>query len=529
MSKDTLNQKQFFSEWLEKLQQESWQLELLISGFALFGVWESHDSLVHLKSYVGAHTNGPVETIIQLVMSAVLVGWVIFFTNLLVHIIFRGLWIGAIGLRYISGEIEYDKLNYSEIFTNHLKKKVGDFDNYIESLEKISSVLFSYTFLLFFIFLSFFVLIAEFFVFILIMEFFVDIDKDQMLSMLVLGLLGIIFIIFILFIIIDFITIGGLRKIKEPNLAKVYLFFYKIFSVLTLSFLYRPLIYNFLDQKYTKRLYLMGIPYGLLISLIFPNFLTNSSSLFPTMGNLNDNQSINLSRYYVNPNYYDDLRENQVKNTKKRNQIYYLSLENHDIETDYTRIFLRFRDNDEHLFDSLNYKVAPYSHIGLKHRYFKSGYLRNDPYKDSIKLENSKERLVMKKTIHGFKISQDEYDSSYVNTYQGYTKDSIFALSTKINDKYKPALDQRSQQRHIDIIDAMKSIHDIQVDSINIQLEKCMFFEHPNLGERGVVCYMNLSQVPSGPHEFLVNRKVYTKRKNKTHSTKQFYIPFFKN
>ena len=39
---ETKSRKQsFFKEWLEKLQQESWQLELLISGLALFGVWEA--------------------------------------------------------------------------------------------------------------------------------------------------------------------------------------------------------------------------------------------------------------------------------------------------------------------------------------------------------------------------------------------------------------------------------------------------------------------------------------------------------
>jgi len=30
-----------FSKWLDKLQQESWQLELLISGVAIFALWES--------------------------------------------------------------------------------------------------------------------------------------------------------------------------------------------------------------------------------------------------------------------------------------------------------------------------------------------------------------------------------------------------------------------------------------------------------------------------------------------------------
>ena len=34
-----------FSQWLEKLQQESWQLELIISGIALFGIWEARTGI----------------------------------------------------------------------------------------------------------------------------------------------------------------------------------------------------------------------------------------------------------------------------------------------------------------------------------------------------------------------------------------------------------------------------------------------------------------------------------------------------
>jgi len=33
--------KPFFKEWLEKLQQESWQLELIISGIAILGLREA--------------------------------------------------------------------------------------------------------------------------------------------------------------------------------------------------------------------------------------------------------------------------------------------------------------------------------------------------------------------------------------------------------------------------------------------------------------------------------------------------------
>ena len=63
--------------------------------------------------------------------------------NLIIHVVLRSLWIGALGLRYISGDIDIEKLNYSKRFTNYLKKKIGSFDDYIEKLEKLCSVIFA--------------------------------------------------------------------------------------------------------------------------------------------------------------------------------------------------------------------------------------------------------------------------------------------------------------------------------------------------------------------------------------------------
>ena len=37
--------KNIFKEWLEKLQQESWQLELLISGFAIVGIFAARTTI----------------------------------------------------------------------------------------------------------------------------------------------------------------------------------------------------------------------------------------------------------------------------------------------------------------------------------------------------------------------------------------------------------------------------------------------------------------------------------------------------
>jgi hypothetical protein len=102
-----------------------WQLELLISGFAIFGLFNVVDPLTHYLLNARLNSN---EMAVRFYQIAILSVYILIF-NLLLHVLLRALWIGSLGLRYVSGEIKYDKLNYSEKFTKYLKKKVGSFDD----------------------------------------------------------------------------------------------------------------------------------------------------------------------------------------------------------------------------------------------------------------------------------------------------------------------------------------------------------------------------------------------------------------
>ena len=116
-----------FKRWLDKLQQESWELELLISGFAIFGLITAYEPLslsIKVADNEG-HTFQLIISIIAIIASSILI------FNLLLHIILRGLWIGTLGLRYVFGDIDYEELKYSEKFTSYLKNKIGSFDKYI--------------------------------------------------------------------------------------------------------------------------------------------------------------------------------------------------------------------------------------------------------------------------------------------------------------------------------------------------------------------------------------------------------------
>ena len=94
---------------------------------------------------------------------------------------------------------------------------------------------------------------------------------------------------------IDFVTQGFLKRKKWTS--KIYFPIYRVFNIITLSFLYRPLVYNFLDNKFGKRLSFIlapiyiGVLYLTSYSYVDSNFLDikkNSSEFVANAGNYED-------------------------------------------------------------------------------------------------------------------------------------------------------------------------------------------------------------------------------------------------
>jgi hypothetical protein len=282
-----------FKKWLDILQQESWQLELIISGFAIYGLFMVIDpiELANLQ----AQNDGNMYKIF--LMQGLMVSWYILTINLIGHVILRGLWIGAIGLRYVSGEIDYDKLAYSPKFKKHLMKRVGSFDNYVATLEKYCSVIFAVTFLLVFYLLGLLVISFLFTLLGLLT------DKENMPNWLRYGI-AVPAIIFLalgaVLTFIDFVTQGWLKRKKWTTFF--YYPVYWIFKYITLSFLYRPMVYNFLDTKFGKRLSMIIVPLYLGITVIAATGFSTSNYL---------SKDINSNYHIANSdNYFDHIKTN---------------------------------------------------------------------------------------------------------------------------------------------------------------------------------------------------------------------------
>ncbi|SEB44571.1 hypothetical protein SAMN04489761_0763 [Tenacibaculum sp. MAR_2009_124] len=349
-----------FKQLLDKLQQESWQLELIISGFAIFGLLSAYPEIQ--VSLLRAEANNIIYIIILLLISKIACAILLF--NLLIHVILRGLWIGALGLRYVSGEIEFDELNYQNRFKKYLKKKIVSFDKYVATLENYCSVLFAISFLLIFYVISITLAVLSI---IAVVFFIIDNEALHEGFRIALGVfLLVILAIGMILTFIDFITQGFLKKKKW--LSKIYFPFYWLFSFITLSFLYRALVYNFLDNKFTKRISFLLVPIYIIILIIVTAKYQTSNHL----GNIKTSATL-----YLNKTNYENLLINNEDFVEKA------SIQSKTISDAYVKLFIVFSENLEERLYNFHPSLKPVNdRRGLKTK---------------IKLNNNKNRLSRKK------------------------------------------------------------------------------------------------------------------------------------
>lgn len=231
------------SSLLDSIQQNSWELELLISGFAIFlllgAVEPVHNLEIDLALLIAQTEIASVLLLIYYPFLTVL--WLLI-GSLIIHVLLRGLWIAAIGLRYVSGDIDYKTLRYQAKFSNYLKKRIGGFDDYIERLEQACSIAFSVSFVLIFSIISF----SSFIFITLIPMLFVGSSEYFYLGNILSGLFTGVGLLYF----IDFMTLGFF---KRNEVTQWYFPIYRIGSWLSLSRFYRPLYHNLIDNRLGRR------------------------------------------------------------------------------------------------------------------------------------------------------------------------------------------------------------------------------------------------------------------------------------
>ncbi|NKI33464.1 hypothetical protein [Croceivirga thetidis] len=272
-----------YKELLDELQLQSWQLELVISGFAIFGLISALEPLWDWQTNLWLNNLWK----FRYLAFGIYFSCLLTIVNLIIHVLLRGLWIGAVGIRSVSGEIDFEALKFSTTITNHLKSKIVSFDNFIEKLERYSSVMFGLTFLVIFMTIGFFI---NFVLFLALGGIALESGFGELIGDLLFFMFTIVFLVISFVIFLDFITRGSLKRIG----GRYYLIFYRLTSIITLSVLYRPLLYNFWDNEFGKKIIRWLLPIYILCIFIF-------------------------SLRYVPTHYFSSLHESSEKFANRRN------------------------------------------------------------------------------------------------------------------------------------------------------------------------------------------------------------------
>ena len=471
------------SQWLEHLQQNSWELELIISGLAIYGLVQFSVYINEAGRYHTAIISDNIVSDIKLVILILGdVGTRIFIFNLIIHLFVRGLWIGAVGLRYVSGDYDFDELNFNDKFISYYKRKIGSFDLFIQKLENLASVIFSFTFLLFFIVVSALLLIAMLFLY----EFLIDhVLKDAIGIDLksILFPVEIIFMVLFGMVFIDFIFLGVFKRIEQRHFSYVYFHLYRTVGWLTLSVIWRPLFLNFLDNPYTRKLLWIIVPYFILGLLSLSEYNNIRFNLYPVQDIREIKSGSNVfakevAKLSILPMNYDNLRMTNEK--ADRVLINSISLKNYLVSDTYLEVFVSYNDDFE----------------------------RALVQSDSTLLSNRTGKL------NGL--------LSYNNP-----KLSILDVISGMQDKneLKP---EEIYRRNIEKVYAA-CMNEISFTVDDNLLSKdtyhCEFYQHSNAGERGFLCFLPVDSINLGRH-LLEYQKISLV--DDVYDTLSYYVPFFK-
>ncbi|MGB0929200.1 MAG: hypothetical protein ACPGVB_00395 [Chitinophagales bacterium] len=308
------------------MQQESCQLELIISGFAIFLVGSLYESLNTWGIEISALTTG--DSAIGFIMIPFMFiygAWFFLLINLIFHVVFRGLWISTIGLRYVSKDIDWESMRLHPKFEEYLQRKVGRYDDYIERLEKFCSIIFAFTFLIIFVFISF----CLYFIALISIAFFFSADFLAILPGTIKSIVIICFLVGGLFYFFDFLTLGWLKRKKW--MAILYFPIYRFFSLITFSWLYRPIYYNMIDNRFGRNFAKLLIPY-IVIGVFLSSIGYGTHPYFPKNFLKKD---LNI----LNDRNYDNLRDSQ-------NYIEYASLSTKFVSNGFLELFILYKNKE---------------------------------------------------------------------------------------------------------------------------------------------------------------------------------------
>lgn len=134
--------------WLQRLKDESWEAELLISTVAIFGTLQLF-KLINWGVNITINVLPPSQ---YLVGYGILLGGLlaisILTTMFVIHFLLRAYWVGLVGLNSVFPDYGLEDSAYSEIYTKKMLSILPKLNKTIKDVDELCSVIFSAAFLM---------------------------------------------------------------------------------------------------------------------------------------------------------------------------------------------------------------------------------------------------------------------------------------------------------------------------------------------------------------------------------------------
>ena len=249
-------------EWLQALEAQSWQAELIASGLAIYGSISMGVYLDGLAEWAVLRFNDRVLNILYFFFFYIYIAHAVLIISFISHLILRILWAGILGLSSVYPHgINMDSKAYASHFKEKLKNEFSDLSKYSLELDKQCSMIFSVlcAVVIMLVCISFWLI-----VYIFLSEILLNFLPENIVNYIGYTLIG----LFFLFAIINGLISQG--KLKNSSFAKKYAYsINQKYSKFIYIFGYKPVSYilQTIRTNMTSKLFFVGMMAILFISM----------------------------------------------------------------------------------------------------------------------------------------------------------------------------------------------------------------------------------------------------------------------
>ena len=317
---------------------------------------------------------------------------------------------------------------------------------------------------------------------------------------------------------LDFILLSRLKKIKTKFFSAPYFWIYRYISFVTLSMFWRPLLLNFLDNKFTKYLILLAIPYIFFVIVFMPELNIQKSDYFPNLTTIKyatntkvaeQKNTFHFGSYDEEIRLLDDPQESLNK----------VSIPSKKVTGNLFEVFITYHPSHDLFIEEQGIEVNKLRNKGMQ-TIFSGPDFRSDSLKQIYsELDNKKDLVRSKYSDFEFSKGQNE---------EKFKERNLELLN--LNWTYRLKINNFQEKNIFNIKKAIKSSFVFQIDDQKIDNSKvdCDFYIHPINKIEGFLCYFELDSMNIGKHYF--NLDVATLRRTSSmlnsSDTLKYVIPF---